>query len=297
MADSAVMAARQANLRRADPRSQRICRRNIATDPLFPWDQLPDSPDLVCLRQLLDALPDRPLLTALRAFRGKGRNDYPLHLLWRVHLCRYFLRHPTMEACLAELARNPALRRVMGIEAGPSIPEAWNMSRFLQVLGQPEHLALLQAMFQQLARTLGEAVPDLGQHLAGNSAALAGQPARRATPSALPQPAGGKKECQDEAGKVVKVDAWFGFKFHLLVAVKHEVIVAHQITSAAGDGTGDSAVLPALREQAQQVLPATRMQALAYDKAADDVKTHERLSAMVWVGLPKATQSINITSS
>ena len=254
--------------------------RIATTDPLFAWEKLPDSPDLRALRWLLEQLPDRPLLAALRAYRGKGRNDYPMHLLWRVHLCRYFLRHPTMEACLAELGRNPALRRVIGIESGQSIPEPWNMSRFLQVLGQPEHLALMQAMFQQLAGTLGQAVPDLGRHLAGDSAALAGQPARSAVepPSVLPQPAGGKKEYKDDAGKVVKVYEWFGYKFHLLVDVKHEVMVAWQITSAAGEGTGDSSVLPALLAQAQQVLPQGRIQTLAYDKAADDTKTHELLA-------------------
>lgn len=119
------------------------------TDPLFAWERLPDSPDLIALRWLLDLLPDQRLLSTLRAYRGKGRNDYPVHVLWRVHLTRYFLRHPTLEACLAELGRNPALRRVVGIEAGQSVPEPWNMSRFLDVLGKRSHLTLMQEMFEQ----------------------------------------------------------------------------------------------------------------------------------------------------
>lgn len=252
--------------------------RIATTDPLFAWEKLPDSPDLVTLRFLLERLPDRPLLAALQAHRGKGRNDYPMHLLWRVHLSRYFLRHPTLEACLAELGRNPALRRVIGIEPGQGVPEAWNMSRFLRVLGRPEHLALMQAMFQQLAKDLAGAVPDLGRAAAGDSAALAGQPGRKAGGhSGLPQPLGGRKEYTDEAGKVVKVYEWFGYKFHLLVDVKHEVILAWRVTSAAGEGTGDSSVLPALLERALEVLPQGRMRTLAYDKAADDVKTHPLL--------------------
>jgi hypothetical protein len=254
--------------------------RITTTDSLFAWDKLPDSPDLLSLRFLLDLLPDRPLLAALQKHRGKGRNDYPMHLAWRVHLCHYLLRHPSMEACLAELRRNPALRRVIGIEPGQGVPEGWTMSRFLLVLGQPKHLALMQEMFQTLARRLAEAVPDLGRNLAGDSAALTAQPLRSEaqTPTGLPQPAGGKKEYKDDTGQMVKVYEWFGYKFHLLVDVKHEVIVAWQVTSAAGEETGDSSVIPSLLAQAQQVLPDGRIQTLAYDKAADDARTHRLLA-------------------
>lgn len=286
--------------------------RIATTDGLFAWDKLPDSPDLISLRFLLDLLPDEALLAALRAHRGNGRNDYPMHVLWRSHVSRYLLRHASMEACLAELGRNPALRRVVGIEDGQAVPEAWNMSRFLDVLGREEHLALMQQMFGQLIRRLGEAVPDLGRHLAGDSAALSGradkpeadkpEPAgagpkgpsvellirgRPAPPrpaagapagaDALPQPAGGRKEYKDESGKIVKTYEWFGYKFHLLVDVKHEVVVAWHVTSAAGEGTGDSSVIPLLLGKAREVLPEGRVQTLAYDKAADDQKTHEVL--------------------
>lgn len=262
--------------------------RLLTTDSLFAWDKLPDSPDLIALRWLLDLLPDQELLAALRLHRGKGRNDYPVHLAWRTHLTRYLLRHPTMEACLAELGRNPALRRVVGIEDGQAVPEPWNMSRFLEVLGQRRHLHLLEQMSEQLARRLTESVPDLGRHLAGDSAALsaraavAGNPnvapaAGVEAPASLPQPAGGKKEYKDDDGKVVRTYEWFGYKFHLLVDVRHEVILAWHITSAAGEGTGDSSVLPLLLEKAGRVLPPGRIQTLAYDKAADDQKTHEML--------------------
>jgi hypothetical protein len=247
--------------------------RLYTTDSLFAWDKLPDSPDLKALRFLLELLPDERLLSALRAHRGKGRNDYPVQVLWRVHLTRYFLRHVTMEACLAELGRNPALRRVVGIEDGQGVPEPWNMSRFLEVLGQERHLALMQEMFETLARRLGSAVEDLGRDVAGDSAALSARKDREPN-GPLPQPDGGRKEYQDEAGKVVKVYEWFGYKFHLLVDVRHEVIIAWQITSAT---TSDAEIIAPLLEQADRVLPEGRIKTLAYDKAADDQKTHELL--------------------
>jgi hypothetical protein len=258
--------------------------RLLTTDSLFPWERLPDSPDLTALKFLLNLFPDQPLLQALSEHRGHGRNEFPMPLLWRVHVTRYLLRHPTMEACLAELGRNPALRRTLGLESGQPVPEAWNMSRFLEVLGQPRHLQLMYQMFEQLTRDLAQAVPDLGRDLAGDSASLSARASRAkdavaaAAEAALPQPAGGKKEYKDEAGKVVQTFEWFGYKFHLLVDVKHEVVVAWHITAAAGEGTGDSSVLPLLLEKAQRVLSPGRIKTLAYDKAADDDKTHELLN-------------------
>jgi len=70
--------------------------RILTTDPLFAWEKLPDSVDLIALRHLLDMLPDQSLLEALRTHRGRGRNDYPVHVLWRTHLARYLLRHNHM---------------------------------------------------------------------------------------------------------------------------------------------------------------------------------------------------------
>jgi hypothetical protein len=225
-----------------------------------------------------------------------------VHILWRIHLARFFLRHHHMEACLAEVGRNPALRRVLGLEEGQPVPDDFNMSRFLKVLGQPQHLALLGGIFEELIRRLAEAVPDLGRHVAGDSAALCARggaqedhgnarnnPAKDAAHQGqhesgqshldqpLPQPAGGRKQYQDNTGKLTAVYEWFGYKFHLLVDVKHELVLAFQITAAAGEGTGDSSVLPLILKKAQALLPAERIQTLAYDKAADNQKTHELL--------------------
>ena len=54
------------------------------TRPLFAWDWLEDSPRLQTIQRFLHALPDGKLLDSLRLSRGKGRNDYPEHVLWVV---------------------------------------------------------------------------------------------------------------------------------------------------------------------------------------------------------------------
>jgi hypothetical protein len=278
------------------------------TDPLFAWNALDDSPTLGTLKQFLATVPDQQLLEGLRQARGHGRDDHPIRVLWGVVLLTIVLRHGSFEACLAELRRNDDLRVLIGIprDAEHQVPDGWNVSRFLHVLGQEPHLTNLRAVFDHLVRRLGIAVPTLGEHTAGDASALntrrpkqtpAADPAAEAHPAegsaaalptdpsaatplgakvaaaaeppqdqveyddhGLPCPAGGRKEYTDENGKVVKVVEWFGYKFHLLVDVHHEVTLAYQISSTK---MGDNEVLPDLLRQAQANLPAGRIKTLA----------------------------------
>src|SRR5512137_2973003 len=134
--------------------------------PLFAWEALEDCASLQTVQAFLAAVPDGPLLASLQAWRGKGRDDYPLAVLWGTLLLTIVLRHASIEACLAELRRNAGLRRLLGIESEAGVPKAWNMSRFLDVLGRPAHLALLRQTFDQLIQRLGAVVADLGRHTA-----------------------------------------------------------------------------------------------------------------------------------
>jgi hypothetical protein len=253
-----------------------------AARPLFAWDCLEDSPSLQTIRQLLQAVPDGELLDSLRRWRGKGRDDYPVGVCWGVLLLMILLRHPTIQACLNELGRNAALRQLIGIESEAGVPKSWNMTRFLEVLGSRPHLDILHKVFDQGVRVLSEVVGDLGRQTAGDSSGLSCRRQGRKNREGLPEPAGGKKEYTDEDGTVVKVHEWFGYKFHLLVDVKHEVVLAYRISSTQ---RGDNEELPALVKQARINLgdalqnrpPGRRIQTLAYDKAADDEDTHATL--------------------
>jgi hypothetical protein len=186
-----------------------------AADPLFAWGQLEDHATLTTIRNFLAAVPDQELLDGLRAARGKGRDDYPVPLLWRVVLLTVLLRHASFNACLAELHRNPALCRLLGIADEEDIPNGWNLSRFLDVLGQEPHLTALRGVFDHLACRLGAAVPGLGRRAAGDATALAGRAkadpkaARAEARQGLPQPSGGRKEYTDEQGRVSRVYEWF----------------------------------------------------------------------------------------
>ena len=119
-----------------------------------------------------------------------------------------------------------------------AVPKSWNVSRFLDVLGREPHFAELRRIFDSMVERLGLAVPDLGKDTAGDSTALHARGKKDAkaaeaeAAAGLPQPSGGKKEYTDDANKVVKVFAWFGYKLHLLVDAKHEVVLAYQVTTA-----------------------------------------------------------------
>ena len=91
----------------------------------------------------------------------------------------------------------------------------------------------------------------------------------------LPQASGGRKEYKDDEGTVTKVVEWFGFKLHLIVDVKHEVVLAYEITDTKA---GDGETLPVVLEQAEANLPVDRIETLAYDKAADSEEVHAHLS-------------------
>jgi hypothetical protein len=254
--------------------------RLFVTDPLFAWLRLEDLPQLATLAQLLEVLPDQPLLDGLRSARGKGRNDFPVDHLWGVVVLTVALRHHSFESCLAELHRNPSLCRLLGITCVEQIPNGWNVSRFLDVLGQQPHLSELRTVFDFLVRRLGCAVPDLGRDTAADATGLNARPKKDAQAVAeeveqgLPQPSGGRKEYKDEQDKVVKVVEWFGYKLHLMVDVKHEVPLAYCVSDTKA---GDNERVAPLVEQATANLPEGRIQTLAYDKAADDEKVHECL--------------------
>ena len=131
-----------------------------------------------------------------------------------------------------------------------------------------------------MVQQLGVAVPDLGRHTAGDSTALQARAKKDATAVAqeqaqgLPQPSGGRKEYKNDDGTVTKVYEWFGYKLHLLVDVKHELAVAYHISDTK---LGDNQGIEPLVVQAEANLPPDRIETLAYDKAADDIKVHELL--------------------
>lgn len=87
--------------------------RITTTQPLIAWEALEDSPGLQTLRELLASIPDTPLLNALRQARGKGRDDYPVSVLWGTLLLTIALRcSHTLAAAFAGARRSDFRNRL-----------------------------------------------------------------------------------------------------------------------------------------------------------------------------------------
>ena len=100
-----------------------------STAPLFAWGYLEDNPSLHTVKELLRSIPDGALLDHLRERRGRGRNKYPVDMLWGTLLLTIVLRHVSVEACLCELRRNTGLRLLIGIQTAEDVPKAQHGSR------------------------------------------------------------------------------------------------------------------------------------------------------------------------
>src|SRR3981081_1283209 len=117
------------------------------SDPLFAWARLDDHPELSTLKLLLESLPDQALLDGLQRARGHGRDDFPIPVLWGVFVFTIALRHASFVSCLEELKRHPESQGLLGIATVQDIPKDYNLSRFVDVLGQEPHLSELRKVF------------------------------------------------------------------------------------------------------------------------------------------------------
>ena len=83
---------------------------------LFSWQDVEALGDLKRLQLVLSALPDEPLMRALEADRGKGRDDYPIRAVWNSLLAGVVFGHESVESLRRELLRNGQLRVLCGFD-------------------------------------------------------------------------------------------------------------------------------------------------------------------------------------
>lgn len=167
---------------------------------------------------------------------------------------------------VAELRRNADLRALGGLEHAGQVPHAWNLSRFLGVLGQEPFRPRWQKRFHAMVQRLGRAVPSLEEYTPGDATHLSAGGVGGPDPHAAA--AGqGRKEYTNEAGHVTRVVEWFGYKLHLVCNTRHEVALAYTVTPASRP---DHESLPELVRPAKANWPPQRSDTLAYDKAGDD---------------------------
>ncbi len=271
------------------------------TPLLFSWSDVESLADIERLRRVLDALPDDALITALEKRRGKGRNDYPVEAMWRALVAGIVFQHPSIEALLRELNRNPTLLDACGFHPVPlrgkrklrqdpqskvihvirgkersSIPSSYNVSRFVvSLLKIEEEEGLLSQMLVDLRHRLMDLIGDFGVHLGCDGKAIASQSTgvvKTTTGKTSDRDADwGKHETSgvNAEGKVwTKVKSWFGYTLHLIADTTYEIPVAAAVTKASVSEVKTlEAMLPTIFEESPDL--ATRCRDMSADRGYD----------------------------
>src|SRR5680860_905656 len=119
--------------------------------PLFSWEAVDSSPEILRLKRVLDVLPDADLIEILLQERKGKRNDYPLEAVWNSLIAGIVFGHGSIESLRRELLRNGELRDICGfdpIRADEAVPTKHVYSRFLGKLYV--HEEIINTMFHNL---------------------------------------------------------------------------------------------------------------------------------------------------
>ena len=220
-----------------------------AASMLFSWNDVERLGDLKRLERVVRHLPDQPVIDALKARRGRGRDDYPIEAMWRALMAGVVFQHDSIASLVRELRRNPALLEVCGFAALPrqgrtvrtiqrdaqtgqarvvslsapafdNVPAGSNFSRFLSnVVRVEQERGLISGMMDVLRDRLMAVVPDFGRHLGYDGKAMdshsTGQTSRKTGRTSDPDADWGKHETQgvDKTGQ-----AWVQGYFTLVAS-------------------------------------------------------------------------------
>jgi hypothetical protein len=192
-------------------------------------------------------LDDEALMQRLEARRGKGRNDYPVRVMWNLIIAMKVFGHRTVESFRRELKRNSQLRKICGLNDFDRkkhlVLPARVFSKFLKLLIK-EQLEI-DSLFDSMVEQLIELLPEFGKSAAGDGKYLDSYANRE---NKNPNPRAGDraendanwsiKESHyfDKNGKPqVKKEYHFGFKAHIICDVKTELPIAYNVLSANSD--------------------------------------------------------------
>lgn len=242
----------------------------IAQQPLFSWEKVDASREILRLERVLDVLPDAAIVRSLVQARKKKRNDYPVEAVWNSLAAGIVFGHDGVESLRRELARNAELRQACGFDPlrrDKSVPPPSVYSRFLAKLYGKRRA--IDAMFHELVDALAALLPDFGQELAADGKAIATLGRKD------PEAAWGAKKTvttTDAKGKTNKhTKWWFGYKLHLVIDANYELPIAFEVTKA---NVAETTRLMPMVEEIEEKHPAlhARAERLSADKGYDDGK-------------------------
>jgi IS5 family transposase len=220
---------------------------------------------------VLGALDLEPLLQRLDRRRGRGRRGYSLRMLLQAVIAAWVYNLHSMAELRRELLRNGSLRILVGIQSAGGVPSEDALSRFFARLAtKGEEVDKLHATVIGQIRELN---PELGKHVAIDSTAIKAWANGNRSQPADPDASWGCKGHKEKGESAW----WFGYKEHLAVDTKAELVLAYQTTTASAS---DAKNLKPLLEKLDGLLPAGLLEAVMADAQYDSQENY----AAVWAG-------------
>ena len=243
--------------------------------------------DLERLQIALEGMDDEDLMRRLEKRRGKGRNDYPVRVMWNLIMALKVFGHPTIGSFRRELSRNSQLRKACGMEDHGRkkhlVPPARVFTNFLKLLISEQ--AELDGMFTASVEELMELLPEFGKNAAGDGKFLDSH-AKSQSKTENPN-AGDRAEhdaqwavkeyrYKDKNGKEqVKKEYHFGSKAHIICDVKTELPIGYSVLAANSDEKKAMIDVVAKMPEAMR----DRMEYLSLDRGYDSTEMIRTLKA------------------
>jgi len=221
--------------------------RIITQIKLFDYEEIEILGDLERLQMALEGMDDETLMRKLEKRRGKGRDDYPIRVMWNLIVAMKVFGHRTVASFRRELMRNAQLRKICGLDDSANkkhlAPPERVFTRFFKLLAEEQEA--VDRIFATEVEVLYDLLPEFGEKLAGDGKYLdsfAKRPAKKT---------GKKKDDRTEKdaaystkeytyvgndGKAhSKKETHFGFKAHIICDVGTELPIAFNVTAANYD--------------------------------------------------------------
>ena len=214
---------------------------------IFDYQEIEKLGDLERFGLALSGIDDEALMQKLEVKRGKGRDDYPVRVMWNLLLAMIIFGHKTVESFRRELSRNSQLRKMCGLKdfngGKHLVPPSRVFSGFIKMLTtEADEVA---SLFNTQVGELYALVPEFGKKLAGDGKYIDSYARSEApkdqTDTDLRTENDARwsvKEYHYEDGngrKQVKKEYHFGFKAHIICDVMTELPVAFSVTAANTD--------------------------------------------------------------
>jgi IS5 family transposase len=215
---------------------------------------------------VLGALDLDPLLQRLDRRRGRGRRGYSLRVMLQAVIAAWVYNLHSMAGLRRELLRNGSLRILVGVQSVARVPSEDALSRFfarLAALGEE-----VDKLHATVIARIRELDPEVGKQAAIDSTAINAWANGNRSEPADPQASWGCKGHKEKG----KSAWWFGYKEHLAVDTKAELVLAYRTTTASG---GDSKNLKPLLEKLDDLLPAGHLAAVMADAQYDSQDNYE----------------------